>query len=168
MKKFLVLAFAAVMLASCAAAPDESEYYLLTGAEVRAASCEANLGALDMPDYLSRTNIVVQTGTHTLTPASTHRWAEDLGQASRRLLSACLNHGTAPTVDITVQHLHGSTSGTTILEATWQERSSTNVHTFRDERRQAAKGYEPLVADHQALLSQLCEDICATLSRQQP
>ena len=121
-----------------------------------------------MPDYLSRTNIVVQTGTHTLTPASTHRWAEDLGQASRRLVSACLNHGTVPTVDIAVQHLHGSTNGTTMLEATWQERGSTDRHTFRSERQQAARGYESLVADHQALLTQLCEDICATLSRRQP
>ncbi len=155
-----------LMLASCASAPDDTKYYLLSGTtENSAAECDLSVGRITIPAYLRTSAIIVQTGESELTPAISHRWSEPLADGIRRVLSRCLTGRSNERVNIDIRHLHGNTNGRTHLEARWAYHPSGIAGGFSEVEEQSGAGYEPLVASHRKLLAGLCREVCANRPR---
>ncbi len=150
----------------CSSTPVSTHYYLLSQPDqTTKAGCPIELGILSIPDYLKRSHIVVQTSDNRLTPAATHRWSEPLAHGARRVMESCLadeSRVAANTVDIDIEHFHGSTSGQVIMTGTWQVRGGESHKRFRQTLMQDSPGYDALVTTHRALLLAVCRDIQRT------
>jgi len=177
--KLLLLCLLFCSLLSCSSATPATRYYLLSKPNQLAATdtaCSVQVGTTTVAPYLQRTHIMLQNGTNELLPAVQHRWSEPLEAGVRRLLARCLG-GSAPTnrkANVQIEHLHGNTNGTVVIEARWALLSSENrsenssapgaisalvERQFTASMPQPVAGYDALVSTQRALVLQLCADI---------
>ena len=151
-----------VVLMGCSTTMPETRYYLLSDPNLLptpdARQCSIRLGQLSVAPYLKRDHLLVQTTATELVPANYHRWSEPLSAGASRLLSRCLGDGAARnTVDIEIQHLHGSVDGALVLDAVYVLGEARSRSTARIELEGA--GYPALVQAHREALLALCSDI---------
>lgn len=170
-----------LVMGACASKTETTRYYLLSdpglfpgqGLAQSAADgqCDVRIGAVSIAPYLQRTHIMLQSGENELVPALQHRWSEPLDAGVSRLLSNCLggNFDAAHRADVSVDHLHGNTDGSVVLQAHW----SINGHAdsaqtpaagnFSATLPQPAAGYDSLVSTQRKLVLGLCAEIRAAL-----
>ncbi len=178
-----------LLVGGCASKTQATRYYLLsdpglsTGSNLAQVAsdvqCVARAGVVSIAPYLQRTHIVLQSGTNELVPALQHRWSEPLDAGISRLLGTCLGgNADAPyRADVTVDHLHGNTNGSVVLQAHWSINggkpavesaadASTQVPAagnFSATLPQPVAGYDALVSTQRELVLGLCADIRAAL-----
>lgn len=172
-----------ILLTGCATKTETTRYYLLSDPGQQQAAldgqCAARVSAVTIAPYLQRTHIVLQSGTNELVPALQHRWSEPLDAGVTRLLGSCLGGGVdAPhAARVTIDHLHGNTNGSVVLQAHWSVSgllSSRGVAPESSETLPASgrysatlpqprAGYDALVSTQRELVLGLCADIRAAL-----
>jgi uncharacterized lipoprotein YmbA len=142
-------------------------------------SCSAQVGSVTIAPYLQRTNIVLQRSANELIPALQHRWSEPLHAGVSRVLSSGLGgRSDAPyRVNVSVDHLHGNTDGSVVLQAQWSWSGTTagitagldtqtaTAGSFSATLPQPRAGYDALVSTQRQLVLTLCADIRAALPR---
>lgn len=171
----LILLLVLGLTNACATKTEATRYYLLSDPRLVGApndrQCSARVSAVSIAPYLQRTHIVLQSGANELIPALQHRWSEPLDAGVTRLLSSCLG-GTADApyrARISVDHLHGSTDGSVVLQAQWAlSDNATAAETpasgsFSATMPQPRAGYDALVSTQRELVLLLCADIKAGL-----
>jgi len=174
---FSALVFLCV--SGCATKTETTRYYLLSDPGLAVDSrltqmangaddglCVARPGTVSIAPYLQRTHIVLQSGTNELVPALQHRWSEPLDAGVSRLLGSCLGgNADAPyRVDVTIDHLHGNTSGSVVLQAHWStDGGKPAAGNFSATLPQPVAGYDALVSTQRELVLGLCADIRAAL-----
>ena len=171
------------LIGACATNTEATHYYLLSDPGLTSASkgysCSAQVGSVTIAPYLQRTNIVLQRSANELIPALQHRWSEPLHAGVSRLLSSCLGgRSDAPyRVNVSVDHLHGNTDGSVVLQAQWSWSGTTagitagldtqtaTAGSFSATLPQPRAGYDALVSTQRQLVLTLCADIRAALPR---
>ena len=162
-----------ITLWGCSSATPVTRYYLLSSPDQPAAeetSCSVKVGSATVAPYLQRTHIVLQSGANELVPAVQHRWSEPLEAGVRRLLSRCLGAGgpAERKAHVRIEHLHGNTDGTVVIQANWSLSSEPPVanipvanieEQFSASMPQPEAGYDALVSTQRQLVLQLCADI---------
>lgn len=141
------LAIAATLLAAgcssvLAPQPDQSKFFVLTGAQPRTETTAAasgdisiGLGPVKLPDYLDRSEIVTRIEANRLDLSENDRWAEPLTSNFRNVLAADVASQlpntqivlfpwystTRPdyTVEVDVDRFERNKSGATLLIARW-------------------------------------------------
>lgn len=172
---YLSLLLVLGLTSACATKTETTRYYLLSDpAQVSLASdrqCSARVGAVSIAPYLQRTHIVLQSGANELIPALQHRWSEPMDAGVTRLLSGCLGGAAdAPNrATVSIDHLHGSTDGSVVLQAQWAVSGETLASdtqasgSFSASLPQPRAGYDALVSTQRELVLLLCADIQAAL-----
>lgn len=168
-------------VSACATKTEATRYYLLSDPGQSVVSpqsqCAVRLGSVAIAPYLQRTHIVLQSGSNELIPALQHRWSEPLDAGVRRLLSSCLRgHLDTPySANVTIDHLHGNTAGTVVLQAHWsvsglapevanQESASMPASgVYSGSQPQPQAGYDALVSTQRELVLGLCSAIQAAV-----
>jgi uncharacterized lipoprotein YmbA len=178
----LVLATAvAAALGGCASSSTQTRYYLLTdplgpdplvpnviGPSMAISDqCGISLGKLSVAPYLQRSNLILQTATNEIVPATHHRWGEPIAAGITRLLGNCLAGNARADerhASISIDHFHGSERGEVVLQAHWVVEGDEAVltqHRFDVRMNQSTAGYDALVTTQRSLLLELCADILA-------
>jgi len=171
-KAITPLVLITIALSGCSSATPVTRYYLLSSPDQPVAengSCGLKIGSATVAPYLQRTHIILQSGTNELVPAVQHRWSEPLEAGVRRLLSRCLAGG-APSerkAHVRIEHLHGNTNGTVVIQANWSLSAEPPVATIEEQfsasMPQPEAGYDALVSTQRELVLQLCTDIKAAV-----
>jgi len=183
LSRFHILAF--LLVAGCATKTETTRYYLLSDpglvpgsglgqAVASDGQCAARAGVVTIAPYLQRTHIVLQSGTNELVPALQHRWSEPLDAGVSRLLGSCLGgNADAPyRANVTIDHLHGSTDGSVVLQAHWSinggktatgSEAANSSGSFSATLPQPVAGYDALVSTQRELVLGLCADIRAAV-----
>lgn len=144
------------------------------------------VGPVNLPEYIDRNNLVLQTGPNRLEVAEDHRWAGDLAGSIARVTSINLgrrlatgNVRTYPwqrddeisnQVTIDIRQFHAGEDGHVLLEAGWRvfalpERNLRASKTFVDREPVNDESYEAVVAAKSRLLGRLSEDISQGIRR---
>ncbi|MEM7221079.1 MAG: ABC-type transport auxiliary lipoprotein family protein [Pseudomonadota bacterium] len=163
----LLAAVVVLALYGCASAKPATRYYLLNAqptSEVRDA-CAVRLGAVRLPAYLQRNNIVLLAGDYEIVPALQHRWAEPLADGVERVLRSCLAASADHAAELNIETLHGEEAGDTVLETEVVLRDDAGAVDARAGLRFALTrrdaGYDALVRSHADVLLELCQALCA-------
>ena len=136
------------------------------------------MGNVVIASYIDQQGLLMETTDGEIRTARHHLWAEPVYEAVRNqlmvdiakakgedILPAAL--GNTPIVlDIRLDQMHGTNTGTARLVAYWWLRRGKEVlsaYQFAEEQTLAADGYTALVAAEEALLYQLAAKIAATL-----
>ena len=176
------------LLAACSTTSPEPTFYLMRG-EASGTSGGLNgpirvgLGRLIVAPYLlSSPGIVVETAPGEVRPANQHRWAEPLDAGLRWFLRAEIARAFGDeiggglvdfndwdyTIDVYVARLHGTMSGTALLEGAYVIRPTSESEKLREYRFSKSQplsdeGYAALVAAEQSLASDLGASIAEAL-----
>lgn len=176
---------AALLLAACASQAPKTTLYLLpaevaTGTSRLTGPVGVGLGRVGVAPYLAESGLVIETAERQVRPARFHQWAEPLDDGLRHFLQieiskACgyaLSDDTTQrarwdsTLDIEIDRLHGTLSGSAVLIARWRVTASTGEsQEFRFAASQPlpSKGYAGLVEAEIVLARQLAGAIAETL-----
>ena len=177
-----VFAIVALLVSGCAATPATPAEYLLGGPQPasslqRHTHADAAFVSVSVAEYLDRPEIVVETRDGVVQPAFSHRWAEPLAPALRRILSHRITGSSGqvmipePTadvpvrVDLTIERLHGTETGRVMLVARWTVRSADTTvhHRMAETTHTRADGYPALVQAHDELIDALARAIGQSL-----
>lgn len=182
------LALCTALLVACAGgpAPDRTLYLLRatpTGVSGRIdAPVRAGLDRVTVAPYLAQAGIVVETEAGQVRAATEHRWAEPLDAGLRSLLRAEISRALGSdvsargadrqawdyAVDVNVDRMHGTMTGTALLEAAYTITPGVGTGeaiTYRFSRSAplAREGYAGLVDAEQRLARELAEAIAQSL-----
>ena len=172
-----------VFLAGCASKPIEPSHYLMRSTQdIKTRqlnpSSDFSMGSVVLASYIDQPGLLIETKAGELRAASQHLWAEPvyegvrnelivaIGQAKGEdILPSSLNE-TRIVLDVRIDQLHGTNTGTAKLVAYWWLRDGKaliSAYQFSEEKALATDGYAALVDAEQALLQRLASDIAATL-----
>ncbi len=183
---FASLSFLGLFIACGSPAPDPTLYLLrgepLEGSVQVDSPIRAGLGRVVVAPYLlASRGIVVETATGEVHAARQHQWAEPLQDGLRWYLRGqigrALGYGLGGaltdfadwdyTIDVFIGRLHGTMSGTALLEAVFVVRSTSprELYDFRFGKSEplAEEGYAALVDAERRLLDGLAEAIAGAL-----
>jgi uncharacterized lipoprotein YmbA len=176
-----------LMMVACAGSPDPLTHYLLrSDSDEHAGRVDAprriSLGRVRVAPYLSQDGIVVQTAPGQIHAADLHRWAEPLQDGLRSLLRAQIStalgedvHSDANDlrqngriVDVYIDRLHGTMTGTASIDATYRinsgDRSAESTEfRFSQATRLSRAGYPGLVDAEAELVGRLAAAIADSL-----
>ena len=183
---------AAALIAACSSPAPETTYYLLRGDLVEGkgrvdTGVRVGLGRVAVAPYLRASpGIVIETAPGELRAAAWHQWAEPLDAGLRLFLrgeiSRAFGHevegltdrsGWDYRIEVYVRRLHGTMSGTALLEAAYVILSADDSKRLREYRFSkseplSAEGYAALVAAQRRLATELAESIAADLRSLEP
>ena len=180
-KLFVTSILGLFVLVGCASKTETTRYYLLSDPGLIAGQglaltavdgqCAVRIGTVAIAPYLQRTHIVLQSGENELVPALQHRWSEPLDAGVSRLLSNCLggNADASHRAEVLVDHLHGNTNGSVVLQAHWSINGDVDsaqapaAGNFSATLPQPAAGYDSLVSTQRELVLGLCAEIRAAV-----
>jgi hypothetical protein len=182
-----------VLVAACSSPAPEPTLYLMRGAASgRSGRVEAQLrvgiGRIIVAPYLlSSAGLVVETAPGEVRAARLHQWAEPLDAGLRwflrgeiaRALGYEVGGGLVDrsdwdyAIDVYVARLHGTMSGTALLEGAYVIRSLSGTEPLRDHLFSKSlplddEGYAALAAAEQRLVTELARSIAASLQEMQP
>lgn len=183
-----ILALIVLVLVGCSSAPPERSYYLLREShptvEPDPSGTLIGIDRVMIPTYLTRAEVVVQTGAYAIHPARFHQWGEPLDDGIRQYLRAELS-----------RRLGYEIVADPMLRASWDYQVNITVHTFHgaltggvqfdgafvivraadgevvagravvDTEPLDADGYDALVAAHARLLDRLAGEISEALEK---
>ena len=172
-----------VLLTGCAGQTTEPSYYLMRtkhDLESRelSPSKDFSMGNVVIASYIDRPGLILETKDGKIRPAQQHLWAEPVYDAVRNQLLVQISQAkgedifpsdltkTPAIIDIYIDQLHGTNSGTARLVAYWwlrRDGALLSAHQFAEEQALTTGGYIALVAAEEALLAQLAEKVAATL-----
>jgi uncharacterized protein len=183
---FIVLPLVAAV--GCASAPSTRTYYLLRGEPIERtsevdAAIRAGLGRVIVAPYLlSSKGIMVETGAGEINPASHHQWAEPLDAGLRwylrseigKELGRTIGGGLTDrrtwdyTIDVSIARLHGTMSGTALIDAEFAVIPADDSKEISDVRFSKSiplreEGYAGLVEAEKNLAQELARLIAAEL-----
>ena len=188
MKKTLLSLLAAVVLAGCAGTPPQTTYYVLR-ADPPAENRQLNpsrrfaMAGVQVAAYIDQPGVVMEDVPGEVRPARFHQWAEPLSEALRNFLLVEVSRelgedvfpasvsNAATTFGVRIGELHGNAAGEATLTAYWWIRRGGEVlasYEFHQKRPLAADGYLALTRAQRALLSELSEQIAASLLANEP
>ena len=177
---------AAAALVGCGSSPKANFYTLGPGAAPARAEAKASyriaIGAVTVPDALSRPQIVTRAGANQVTINEFERWAGPLKDEIARALAANLTQLLAGAsvfaypqsanveadykVFVDVQRFDSAPGDAATVEALWQVRPAKGEPKFgRSIAREATQGkdYDALVAAHGRALAAVSRDIAAAI-----
>ena len=183
---FASLSFVWLFVACGSPSPDPTLYLLrgepTEGSAPIESSIRAGLGRIIVAPYLlASRGIVVETATGEIHAARQHQWAEPLQDGLRWYLRGrigqALGHELGGgltdvadwdyTIDVFIGRLHGTMSGTALLEAVYMIRSKSPraLYDFRFGKTEQLEedGYPALVAAERRLLDGLADSIAGSL-----
>jgi hypothetical protein len=178
----IICLLAAMLLTACSSQPPQMESYLLrspvaAGADTVIADSGYALGSIQVATYIDQPGLVLATGDGKVHAARNHVWAEPLQVSLRRYLAvevsdgsgrdiaATANTSTRTRINVTIDELHGNSSGAAVLVAYWDVADGEGSKSFRFSQQQtlSADGYDALVQAEEALLKRLADAIAASL-----
>ncbi|MDH4039274.1 MAG: ABC-type transport auxiliary lipoprotein family protein [Gammaproteobacteria bacterium] len=178
----IMCVIAVVLLTACSTQPPQTATYLLrtevgTTSGTPLADSGIALGNVRVATYIDQPGLVLAAGDGTITAARNHVWAEPLQVSLRRYLATQISSAsgrdiaasaTATTrsrIDVTVDQLHGDSSGAAVLVAYWEiaVEGATRAFRFSEQQSLAGDGYDALVRAEEALLQRLADAIAASL-----
>lgn len=182
----LSLALIFLMLVACSSAPPSRSYYLLReqhpSTEPNPSGGLTGIDRVMVPSYLTRAEIVVQTGPFQIHPARYHQWGEPLGDGIRQYLRSALSQrlgyelaadpmlrgSWSYAINLTVHTFHGALTGGVQFDGTYviERISDGKVMAGRavvDSEPLTEDGYDALVEAHARLLDRLAAQIAASL-----
>ena len=135
---------------------------------------------INLPEYLKRPNLVMQINQHQLHYAQLARWAEDLDDGIRKVLtnqlaqSQIILTGDYPTfapqnrLVLEIEHFYPTDQGKVILSGQYWRVDFTdpltiNKHRFFYEEKLTENGYEQAVVQMRSLLGKLADELAAGL-----
>ena len=176
-----------VLLVACAGSSAPRTQYLLRAEPAeRSGRVEApvrvGLGRVDVAPYLDQSGIVVETEAGQVQAAREHQWAEPLAAGLRSYLGAemsvALGYDVSArpadlddwdyTVEVYVDRLHGTMTGTAVLDASYRitprpEAGDVAAYRFSRSVPLPREGYPGLVDAEADLVRQLAQAIAASL-----
>ena len=175
-----------VLVACAGSSPPRTQYLLRAEPVERTGRVEAPvrvaLGRVAVAPYLDRSGIMVETETGQVQAAREHQWAEPLDAGLRSYLRAEISNALGYdvsasaadrrrwdyTVDVYVDRLHGTMSGTAVLDAGYRitpRAGAGEVVYYRFSRSAPLprKGYPGLVDAEAGLARELAVAIAASL-----
>lgn len=184
--RWLCIATSALWLACASATPPPTQYLLRDASLGQSGRVEAPqwiaLGSVRVAPYLRTTGIVVETEPGQVRAARSHEWAEPLEAGLRSTLgtglSAALGYPVSDDasgrsawdyrVDVAVDRLHGSMTGSALLTASYRieraaEAGDAVEYRFAETLSLPREGYAGVVAAETALVRQLAGAIAASL-----
>ncbi|MEE4143923.1 MAG: ABC-type transport auxiliary lipoprotein family protein [Halieaceae bacterium] len=178
----ILCALAVVLLTACSSQPPQTATYLLrsevpAGADVPLSDSGIALGNIRVAKYIDQPGLVLATGDGTIHAAKFHVWAEPLQVALRRYLAtlvsdasgrdiaAATDSATVTRIDVSVDQLHGTGSGSAVLVAYWNidSQGQSKSYRFSEQQSLSGDGYDALVRAQETLLKRLAEAISASL-----
>jgi uncharacterized lipoprotein YmbA len=172
-----------LLLAGCATQTPEPDYYLLRPTEALQSgklrpSKNFSLGNIVIASYLDQSGLLLETADGTLRAARQSLWAEPVYEGVRNilfveialangeeLLPTKLNKETT-VVDIRIDEFHGTHDGNAKLVAYWwlqRDGEVLSIHRFSKSKALVADGYSALVDAEETLLTELAQEIAASL-----
>jgi len=182
MRRFLLLAAAGCVAASCASTPEPRYYVLEPLAESPARPALDRplfLDSVSIPPQLDRPQMVVSRGAGEVTIDDGHRWAAPLQADITRVLARELaSLASAPVqtepaavppgcdrVTVHIVAMDSRLGQDASLEATWEARGSGRMLSGSAKVREPATGdYRDLVQAHSRALARLAREIASTLA----
>lgn len=179
------LAFGLGLLSSCASAPTRA-FYVLTadGPAPSGSGVGIGVGPVALAGYLDRPNLVMQENGTRIAVAESHRWAGKLEDNFARVLATNLgrqlktgnlrtypwetDEGLKYQISVDLTHLHGTSEGDAVLEATWRvyslpDRKLIATHSWSGTEALSKDGYDELVAAESRLIAQFAAEVGRTL-----
>ena len=183
MKIASLLLVVLTLLSGCAGQPAETNYYLMrssTDLESRKLnpSSDFSMGNVVIASYIDQPGLIMETADGEIHAAKHHLWAEPVYESVRNQLTVEIARiqgedilpaemrKTPIVLDIRIDQLHGTNTGTAKLVAYWwlhRDKEVQSVYQFAEEQALTADGYEALVAAEEYLLAQLAKEIAATM-----
>lgn len=188
--RITALAAVLLLLGCSGTAPSRAQYLLRAEPAPRLDRADTplhvGLASLSVAPYLDQSGIVVETSPGQVRAASQHVWAEPLGAGLRSYLRAALSRALGSdvsmsradrprwdyTVDVHVDQLHGTMTGTALLDASYRitPRAGTGDPIERRFARSLPlpdEGYAALVDTEARLVRELAEAIASSLQAMQ-
>ncbi len=183
--KYLPILFL-FLLAACSSAPVQQPSQYLLRSPVLPASGPANsvaaydLSLVEVAPYLDQPGLVLETDSGEIHTARLHEWAEPLrlslqgfmaAEIGRQLgASVSVRSGdiNATRIEISIDQLHGTHSGTALLVASWRSTGANGqvlAGQFAEEQTLGRDGYAALVQAQRSLLQRLAGNIGAALKQ---
>lgn len=181
--KFIALASVFSWLGGCASSNSEiKNQYFLLDANIKHQSMvlpeqQVKLEKIELPSYLSQTNLVMKNNEQQIKVANYNLWADNLAESSYRLLSSTINNKQlqyglvsncrdCPRVKVDIHHFYPSISGNVVLSGFYriQNGNTSKVKYFNFEQLQDSEGYQGSVESMQELMEALADDIAVTVS----
>jgi len=184
--RIVAVACCALSVSCAAKAPTRVQYLLRAEPSPRSVRVEApihvGLGSVTIAPYLRQPGLVVATEDGQVRAANGHLWAEPLDAGLRSYLRAEISDklgydisasgvdrsGWDYTIDVYVDRLHGTMSGTAILDASYQITPRAGAKKVADYRFSHAaglprEGYSGLVSAETHLVAELAAAIVGSL-----
>lgn len=182
------LAFGLGLLSSCASTSKPSRaFYVLTadGPAPSGSGVGIGVGPVALAGYLDRPNLVMQENGTRIAVAESHRWAGKLEDNFARVLATNLgrqlNTGNLRTypwetdeglkyqISVDLTHLHGTSEGDAVLEATWRvyslpDRKLISTRSWSGTEALSKDGYDELVAAESRLIARFAAEVGRTLN----
>jgi uncharacterized lipoprotein YmbA len=180
---FLLAGVAAIM-AGCASAP--SKFYTLNATAksdgVSAVPCAVLVGPVFVPSAVDRPQIIVNTGTNSVSVLEFNRWAAPLSENIARAVSVNLgvllgtsraataplpDFGPAYRVSIRIERFEGALGGNVLMDAVWTIRNpaATSVDSGRTValEKTSDDSFDALAAAHSRAIAHVSTDIAAAI-----
>jgi uncharacterized lipoprotein YmbA len=184
---------ATLFVAGCSTPPPEPAYYLLRGGSSEGVGeiegdLRVGLGRIIVAPYLLMSpGLVVETAPGEVRPARLHQWAEPLDSGLRwflrseiaRALGWEVGGGLVDrgdweyTIDVYIARLHGTMSGSALIEAVYVIRPMAGAGPLRDYRFSkslplADDGYPALAQANLQLIAELAHAVAGSLREVKP
>ena len=171
------------LVAGCAGQVKEPNYYLmrsnhdLESRELKP-SRDFSMGNVVIAAYIDQPGLILETNDGEIRAAHYNLWAEPVYEGVRNQLTVEIARvkgedvlpakmvKTPIVLDIRIDQLHGTNTGTAKLVAYWwlhRDKEVLAAYKFAEEQALETDGYGALVTAEQVLLSQLAREIAATL-----
>lgn len=183
---FAPLAFGLGLLSSCSSAPTRA-FYVLTadGPAPSGSGVGIGVGPVALAGYLDRPNLVMQENGTRIAVAESHRWAGKLEDNFARVLATNLgrqlktgnlrtypwetDEGLKYQISVDLTHLHGTSEGDAVLEATWRvyslpDRKLIATRSWSGTEALSKDGYDELVAAESRLIARFAAEVGRTLN----
>lgn len=183
--KYLPILFV-LLLAACSSAPvQQPSQYLLRSPALPATGLVDTVAAYDLAlvevaSYLDQPGLMLETDSGEIHTARLHQWAEPLRLSLPGFMAAeigreigarvSVRNGdiNATRIEISIDQLHGTRSGTALLVANWRCSGADGqvmAGQFAEEQTLSRDGYAALVQAQRSLLQGLARDIGAALKQ---
>ncbi|MBT0587622.1 PqiC family protein [Alteromonas oceanisediminis] len=196
-RHWLLTVISVILISGCASQPIEINHYLLNIVRDTPTTANTsdtvfvNVKQVNLPEYLQSRSLVMQNDDETLSIATKHVWAEPLDADFGMLLANSLSqfpslsgfyrmpsrtHSTISdnakiSIVVNVEHFMPLQRGDVVLSGIWMTEHDGKLsapHSFQYSRPLEQDGYAHSVARMRTLVSELADEIAATLTKTSP